>query len=102
MKKLEDVDPRDEIASAAEYFLWRPYAIDTVKNWDIKRTYKKREEYVIVRSNMGREMLTFARFIRASKLVVIGRVELYNPNRVLMQFGPEFRLGYNQLDYTYS
>ncbi|KAM3302494.1 hypothetical protein P3S67_016996 [Capsicum chacoense] len=40
VKKLERVDPRCEIDSAAEWFLWRPYAIDTVKNRDIDKFYK--------------------------------------------------------------
>ncbi|XP_006366056.1 uncharacterized protein [Solanum tuberosum] len=87
VKKLESVDPKSEMNSAGECFLWRPYAIDTVKNWDVKRFYKEREEYVVVGPNMGREILIFARLIRASELVGMDCVELYNPHRVCMQFG---------------
>ncbi|KAF3642739.1 hypothetical protein FXO37_22356 [Capsicum annuum] len=57
VKKLNCVDPRSEIDSASEHFLWRPYAVDIVKNWDINKFYKERDEYV------------------------------YNPHRVSMQFG---------------
>ncbi|XP_059284022.1 serine/threonine-protein phosphatase 7 long form homolog [Lycium ferocissimum] len=87
VKKLNCVDPRSEIDSASECFLWRPYAIDTVKNWDINKFYKEREEYVMVEQQMGSEILIFARLIRASELVGMDCVELYNPHRVSMQFG---------------
>ncbi|XP_060217132.1 uncharacterized protein LOC132644558 [Lycium barbarum] len=87
VKKLNCVDPRSEIDSAAECFLWRPYAIDTVKNWDVSKFYKEREEYVVVGPKMGSEIMIFARLVRASKLVGMDSVELYNPHRVSMQFG---------------
>nr|XP_016451371.1 PREDICTED: uncharacterized protein LOC107776071 [Nicotiana tabacum] len=87
VKKARCVDPRSAIDSAAELFLWRPYAIDTVKNWDINKFYKEKEEYVVVGPNVGREILMFARLIRASELVGMDCVELYNPHRVSMQFG---------------
>lgn len=87
MKKLESVDPRSGMDSAGECFLWHPYTIDTVKNWDIKRFYKEREEYVVDGPNMGREILIFARLIRTSELVGMDCVELYNPHRACMQFG---------------
>ncbi|XP_019267194.1 PREDICTED: uncharacterized protein LOC109244542 [Nicotiana attenuata] len=80
-------DPRRAIDSTAELFLWRPYAIGTVKNWDLNKFYKEREEYVVVGPKMGREILIFARFIRASELVGVDCVEQYNPHRVSMQFG---------------
>ncbi|KAK4369285.1 hypothetical protein RND71_013077 [Anisodus tanguticus] len=70
VKKLNGVDPRSVIDSAAGIFLWRPYAIATVKNWDISKFYKEREEYVVVAPKMGREILIFTRLIRASELVV--------------------------------
>ncbi|XP_047250137.1 uncharacterized protein LOC124885917 [Capsicum annuum] len=73
VKKLNCVDPRSEIDSASEHFLWRPYAVDIVKNWDINKFYKERDEYVVVGQKMGSEILIFAR--------------LYNPHRVSMQFG---------------
>lgn len=87
VKKLEHVDPRSEINSVAKCFLWRPYSIDTVKNQDINKFCKEREEYVVVGPNMGREILIFARLIRASELVGMDCEELYNPHRVSMQFG---------------
>ncbi|XP_010324318.1 uncharacterized protein [Solanum lycopersicum] len=86
-KKLNHVDHRSGIDSAAECFLWRPYAIDIVKNWDISRFYKERDEYVVVGPNIGREIMTFARLVRASELVGMDCVEQYNPHRVSMQFG---------------
>ncbi|XP_018623190.1 uncharacterized protein [Nicotiana tomentosiformis] len=87
VKKLNCVDPRRAVDSAVELFLWRPYAIDTVKNWDINKFYKEREEYVVVGPKLGREILIFARFVRASELVGVDCVEQYNPHRVSMQFG---------------
>ncbi|KAM3395569.1 hypothetical protein P3S68_004575 [Capsicum galapagoense] len=60
VKKIEHVNPRSEIDSAAECFLWRPYANDTVKNWDINKFCKGKEEYVVAGPNMGREILIFA------------------------------------------
>ncbi|KAH0744391.1 hypothetical protein KY290_032384 [Solanum tuberosum] len=87
VKKLNHVDPRSGIDSAAECFLWRPYAVDIVKNWEISRFYKERDEYVVVGPNMGREIMTFARLVRASELVGMDCIEQYNPHRVSMQFG---------------
>ncbi|KAM3302425.1 hypothetical protein P3S67_016927 [Capsicum chacoense] len=79
VKKLNCVDPRSEIDSAAEHFLWRPYAVDIVKNWDINKFYKDRDEYVVVGQKMGSEILIFARLVRASELVGMDCVEQYNP-----------------------
>ncbi|XP_015081582.1 uncharacterized protein LOC107025311 [Solanum pennellii] len=87
VKKLESVDLRREMDSAGACFLWRPYAIDTVNNWNAKRFYKEREKCVVVGPNMEREIMIFARLIRASELVGMDCVELYNPHRVCMQFG---------------
>ncbi|XP_059284948.1 uncharacterized protein LOC132038278 [Lycium ferocissimum] len=87
VKKQNCVDPRHELDDAAECFLWRPYAIDTVKNWDTSKYYKEREEYVVVGPKMGREILIFTRLIRASELVGMDCVEQYSPHRVSMQFG---------------
>ncbi|KAF3684020.1 hypothetical protein FXO38_00492 [Capsicum annuum] len=87
VKKLNCVDPRSEIDSAAECFLWRPYAVDIVKNWDISKFYKERDEYVVVGPKTGSEILIFARLVRASELVGLDCVEQYNPHRVSMQFG---------------
>ncbi|KAK4706715.1 hypothetical protein R3W88_033727 [Solanum pinnatisectum] len=70
--------------SAAECF---PYVVDIVKNWDIIKFYKERDEYVVVGPNMGREIMAFARLVRASELVGMDCVEQYNPYRVSMQFG---------------
>ncbi|KAH0642055.1 hypothetical protein KY290_033659 [Solanum tuberosum] len=87
VKKLNHVNPRSGIDSAAECFLWCPYVVDIVKNWDIIRFYKERDEYVVVGPNMGREIMAFAQLVRASELVGMDCVEQYNPHRVSMQFG---------------
>ncbi|XP_016432604.2 protein MAINTENANCE OF MERISTEMS-like [Nicotiana tabacum] len=87
VKKINCVDPRSAIDSATDLFLWRPYAIDTVKNWDINKFYKEREAYVVAGPKVGREILIFARLIRASELVGMDCVENYLPHRVSMQFG---------------
>ncbi|MCD7470684.1 hypothetical protein HAX54_010704 [Datura stramonium] len=79
VKKLESVDPRSEIDSAAKYFLWRLYAIDTVKNWDMSKFYKEKEEYMVVGPKMGREIMIFARLIRASELVGMDCVDYTIP-----------------------
>ncbi|KAM3302492.1 hypothetical protein P3S67_016994 [Capsicum chacoense] len=87
VQKIKSVDPRSEIDSASERFLWRPYAVDIVKNWDTNKFYKDRDEYVVVGQKMGSEILIFAQLVRASELVGMDCVEQYNPHRVSMQFG---------------
>ncbi|KAM3396243.1 hypothetical protein P3S68_005249 [Capsicum galapagoense] len=87
VQKIKNVDPRSEIDSASERFLWRPYAVDIVKNWDTNKFYKDRDEYVVVGQKMGSEILIFARLVRPSELVGMDCVEQYNPHRVSMQFG---------------
>ncbi|KAK4714884.1 hypothetical protein R3W88_020791 [Solanum pinnatisectum] len=74
VKKLNHVDPSSGIDYAAECFLWRPYAVDIGR---ICGGWRKH----------GREIMTFARLVRASELVGMDCVEQYNPHRVSMQFG---------------
>ncbi|XP_010479548.1 PREDICTED: uncharacterized protein LOC104758385 [Camelina sativa] len=67
-------------------FEWRPYTIP-LKNWNPLRFYLEEAMWVTVDDKLEDEFVSFARCVRSSKLVGIGFVEDYYPNRVAMQFG---------------
>lgn len=57
------------------------YAIDIVKNWDIKIFYMEMGENVVVGSTMEREILIFARLIRVFELVEMDCVKQYHQTK---------------------
>ncbi|KAG7600132.1 Aminotransferase-like plant mobile domain [Arabidopsis suecica] len=67
-------------------FEWRPYT-KALKNWNPLRLYVEEAMWVTVDDKLEDELVSFARCVRSSKLVGIGFVEDYYPNRVAMQFG---------------
>ncbi|EOA36103.1 hypothetical protein CARUB_v10011204mg [Capsella rubella] len=67
-------------------FEWRPYT-KALNNWNPLRFYVEEYMWVTVDDKLEEEFVSFARCVRNSKLVGIGFVEDYYPNRVAMQFG---------------
>ncbi|VVB00564.1 unnamed protein product [Arabis nemorensis] len=67
-------------------FDWRPYA-KTIRNWSPPKFYVEEGKWMTVDESLDDEFVSFARCLRVSKLVGIGFVEDYYPNRVAMQFG---------------
>ncbi|KAJ8435480.1 hypothetical protein Cgig2_033219 [Carnegiea gigantea] len=76
----------EEIESARDIFLWRPYALH-LKNWKFPKFYSDNERWVWINSEVGDEILSFARCLRACELIGMDCVEQYLPQRVGMQFG---------------
>ncbi|CAD5315170.1 unnamed protein product [Arabidopsis thaliana] len=72
--------------SKIDSFEWRPYSI-TVQNWEFPQFYPDKEMWVPVCSSLDDVFISFARCIKVSELVGIGKVEQYFPNRVSSQFG---------------
>ncbi|XP_074364443.1 uncharacterized protein LOC141705340 [Apium graveolens] len=64
-------------------FLWRPYAM-ILSNTMLSNMYKDNEQCVVVDSDA---VESYARCLRASKLVGLGHIEQYSPHRLAMQFG---------------
>ncbi|CAD5328077.1 unnamed protein product [Arabidopsis thaliana] len=73
-------------------FDWRPYS-EPLENWNPPRFYVEEAKWVRIDESLDGdyddddEFVSFARCVRVSKLVGIGVVENYYPNRVAMQFG---------------
>ncbi|CAL9225593.1 unnamed protein product [Arabidopsis halleri] len=71
-------------------FDWRPYS-EPLENWNPPRFYVEEAKWVRIDGDGDvdddDEFVSFARCVRVSKLVGIGLVENYYPNRVAMQFG---------------
>lgn len=70
-------------------FDWRPYT-EPLKNWNPPRFYLEEAKLVRIDESLdgdNAEFVSFARCVSVSKLVGIGFVENYYPNRVAMQFG---------------
>ncbi|XP_010440216.1 PREDICTED: uncharacterized protein LOC104723535 [Camelina sativa] len=70
-------------------FEWRPYT-EPLENWNPPRFYLEDAKWVRIGESLDGdddEFVSFARCVRVSKLVGIGLVENYYPNRVAMQFG---------------
>ena len=74
----------EEIESAGDIFLWRPYALH-LKNWEFPKFYSDNERWVWMNSEVEDEILSFARCLRACELVGMDCVEQYLPQRVGMQ-----------------
>ncbi|EOA36539.1 hypothetical protein CARUB_v10011613mg [Capsella rubella] len=85
--KQETTDARQILDnSEMDSFKWRPYT-KTVGNWKFPQFYPEKALSVPVCPSLDDEFISFARFIKASKLVGIDNVEHYFPNRVASQFG---------------
>ncbi|KFK44215.1 hypothetical protein AALP_AA1G229600 [Arabis alpina] len=67
-------------------FEWRPYT-KPLKYWNPSRFYAEEAKWITIGDADDDEFVSFARCLRVSKLVGIGVVEDYYPNRVAMQFG---------------
>ena len=72
--------------SKVESFEWRPYA-KAVENWEFPQFYPEKAMRVHVDQNLDEELISFARCIKASRLVGMDSMEHYFPNRVASQFG---------------
>uniref|UniRef100_A0A5B7CB13 Putative C globular stage n=1 Tax=Davidia involucrata TaxID=16924 RepID=A0A5B7CB13_DAVIN len=87
LKKVRVENVGMALDSARECFQWRPYAMD-VKNWMFRKFYRENEDWVLVESDMDKELESFARCLRVCELVGIEDcIEQYFPHRVAMQFG---------------
>ncbi|KAA8526964.1 hypothetical protein F0562_008807 [Nyssa sinensis] len=87
LKKLKVENVGMALDSAMECFQWRPYAILVVNNWMISKFYRENEDWVLVDSDMDKELESFARCLRVCELVGLDCIEQYLPHRVAMQFG---------------
>ncbi|KAJ6314073.1 hypothetical protein OIU78_017684 [Salix suchowensis] len=96
--KVENV--RLTLDSAAESFLWRPYA-KSLKNWSFPEFYRENEELVLADSGFDIHLESFIRCLRVSKILGLDYMENYSPHRVAMQFGMDQDLpGRVNLDKT--
>ncbi|XP_059654977.1 uncharacterized protein LOC132301767 [Cornus florida] len=86
VKRLKVENVGMAMDSASECFQWRPYAT-VVNNWMFSKFYREIEEWVLVESDMDKELESFARCLRACELVGLDCIEQYLPHRVAMQFG---------------
>ncbi|XP_071906334.1 uncharacterized protein [Coffea arabica] len=87
--RMEDmIDVSLSIDEAADFFLWRPYAIGC-KNSLPHYIYKEKEHWVLVGSDMDEDLEALVRCLRVSELVGIESdcIMQYLPHRVAMQFG---------------
>ena len=84
ISKVENV--RLALDSAAESFLWRPYA-KNLQNWCFPKFYRENEELVMADSGFDRHVESFIRCLRVSKIFGLDYMENYFPHRVAMQFG---------------
>ncbi|KAL0796765.1 hypothetical protein Bca101_068142 [Brassica carinata] len=76
----------ENVRLSLDDFEWRPYT-KPLHNWNPLRVYVEEAMWVTVDNSLDDEFVAFARCVRSSKLVGIGFVEDYYPNRVAMQFG---------------
>ncbi|KAL1220889.1 putative serinePthreonine-protein phosphatase 7 long form [Cardamine amara subsp. amara] len=76
----------ENVSLSFDDFEWRPYT-KPLNNWNPLRFYVEEALWVTVDDNLEDEFVLFARCVRSCKLVGIGFVEDYYPNRVAMQFG---------------
>ncbi|CAN0871249.1 Protein MAINTENANCE OF MERISTEMS [Linum grandiflorum] len=73
--------------SAADDFIWRPYALP-LSNWDFAKFYGEEARWVLLKSGSDDEdLVDLARCVRVSSLVGMDSIEKYFPHRVAMQFG---------------
>lgn len=86
INKLQIWSLIEEIESAGDTFLWRPYAL-ALKNWEFPKFYSDNERWVCLNSEIGDEILSFAWCLRPCELVGMDCLEQYLPHRVGMQFG---------------
>ncbi|CDY22846.1 BnaA06g02310D [Brassica napus] len=76
----------ENVRMSLDDFEWRPYT-KPLQNWNPLRFYVEEAMWIPIDNGIDDEFVAFARCVRSSKLVGIGFVEDYYPNRVAMQFG---------------
>ncbi|KNA12177.1 hypothetical protein SOVF_128440 [Spinacia oleracea] len=84
--KLKTQNLRLEIESAADSFVWRPYAL-CLNNWLFPKFYSDDGMWVLIDSEVDEDLLSFVRCLRPSELVGFDCVMQYLPHRVGLQFG---------------